>query len=771
MENIKQLYRKAREMTLSPKEVLSSLAFKSMITSMIHGVTKIYNRVIDFELKFVDSDDFVACTDNNKVLVNANFLWIRNAKTIMEKIYLIEGFVLHETGHLLWTDFSLLKESLKQLSLGTLYPEPTGHTEIKVWLKKHSSDAVISLYKSFDNCVEDGYIERFLVKLFPGYAECLEKVRKLHQAELCSDCYDGEGDPVAALVNLTLIYSKYGDRNIAQGFENSVTKAFDKMMGHLDFALDEKDARMRKKHINEAFCLLLELIKEESKNQQQNQGQQGQQGQSSENNDSQSDNSANENSDSDSDSGNAGGVPSLDDFNDENDNSSKNNSSGSEKDEENTDSDDNTEENSKENSESNSENDSKENSESSSENDSKEESKSNSKKNSEKKSESNSENNSKEDPTDVNSSKDNSSNKSKSLEEALNELAEKMKENLEKTEDQTQRNNAPMQVAQETNSDIQQNQNDSDFNGKVTMQNIEEKAALEKVEKQRLNEVNKWLQDIANKAAKTHHMNYRSGAQIRIMPLNESEVPNFDRARFDTIARRTMKGLDKIIKERQIGDEDNGLYFGQMLDTDTLYRNDKKHFKSKCLPEDIPDMEVLVMIDLSGSMSGEKIRKAKECAYITWKFCTMLDIPCSVYGHRSISGGSAIIPAIDSNELKPHPENIFKYTAGNGNYDALAMEFSAERLRTSTAKDRLLIFISDGMPCTGAAGYVDLHSTIEKCRKEGITVITAAVDDAECIKDVYFNNTSSKQQPKFMDLSDLERLPKAFIEVIKKIID
>ncbi|MCR5402910.1 MAG: hypothetical protein K6E91_03715, partial [Butyrivibrio sp.] len=253
---------------------------------------------------------------------------------------------------------------------------------------------------------------------------------------------------------------------------------------------------------------------------------------------------------------------------------------------------------------------------------------------------------------------------------------------------------------------------------------------------------------------------------------------NREHEELDRIARRVVKNLDKVIKEREKGDKLTGLYAGKMLDAGHAYRRDRKIFANKILPEDAPDMEVCVLVDCSGSMcSGTRMEQSRKCAYITWKFCKIMGIPCSVYGHTTDSFPEKHVVmtcvAHPDNLDKLDEKRIFMLRPEYDNRDGWAVNFCAEALSRSSAASKMLLIISDGLPAAIGYGEVlgkrDCQEVVKRYKKKGISVITAGIDDcAASIKSLYVDGVSPRDAAKFLDYSDMTQLPKAFATLIKK---
>ena len=69
---------------------------------------------------------------------------------------------------------------------------------------------------------------------------------------------------------------------------------------------------------------------------------------------------------------------------------------------------------------------------------------------------------------------------------------------------------------------------------------------------------------------------------------------------------------------------------GNRLDHTAFYRNDGKIFTKRNRPNDEIELSVGVLVDMSGSMSSERIRMAQAMALIVHDFCQSLHIPVTV---------------------------------------------------------------------------------------------------------------------------------------------
>lgn len=117
---------------------------------------------------------------------------------------------------------------------------------------------------------------------------------------------------------------------------------------------------------------------------------------------------------------------------------------------------------------------------------------------------------------------------------------------------------------------------------------------------------------------------------------------------------------------------------------------------------------IAVLIDLSGSMSGEKVRDAISAAYMLADACSKIKVPISIMGHNT---GSYYINlyhyvSYDNCMKKDAKEKILCAEAGGANHDGLAIFHAATDLVRHRKPDEqlVLLVISDGAPA-GINGY------------------------------------------------------------------
>ena len=148
------------------------------------------------------------------------------------------------------------------------------------------------------------------------------------------------------------------------------------------------------------------------------------------------------------------------------------------------------------------------------------------------------------------------------------------------------------------------------------------------------------------------------------------------------------------------------------------------------------DAAVTVLVDMSGSMGGDKVYYALASALLMNEVCSTLNIPLEVIGFsddrdedKNIQPTMFVYKGF--NNLKVTPDEMTKYFALSSNYmqgnpDGENILWAHDRLIKRKEKKKLLIVMSDGNPCAsksshGLDGFTrDVIQEIEKAKQVDI---------------------------------------------------
>ncbi len=712
-KNLQKMLLNKAKTKMTDKDFFMSQTMVDHFEKIIEGVCKSYNRTI--HIIILDEGSFVAYTNGNTITVNISSEWIRMQETRIAKYYLIVGIILHECAHILYTDFELLEKSNDSLVKNVLYPKINISDELTKVLDANKGKKLISIYGSLSNCIEDGYIEKRVMQKIPGYGECLHKVRKIQLASILKSSYEDDkrsASEKGLSVNKVSCLTYLVLTYAKFGVDNT---------GGTEDDLTETFIKM-KSIIDRAVVTNNPILRQKEINRVfdiliQFISKELLEEDKKKDDRSEEDESGENEKSSDSD----------DTSSKEYDSSTAEDNTSSEKDITN-DLDDTTDDVSNEGLDSLSEEE-----------------------------------------------KD-------TFDDMISDLTLVSDELNDSTEHRNMECNNPIgEYADEPSNEFDSEKNfDSEYSDgpeEWDLSYLEDKVSEEIVSKVIKKQIVAKMKETSISIRKERIDKYPSVEEYAEADSEAVFMYNCEHEELDRIARRTAKNLDKVLKERQKGDKCNGLYTGKYLDTAHTYRKDRKVFANKILPEDIPDMEVCVLVDCSGSMSAyNRMVQSRKCAYITWKFCKIMNIRCSVYGHTTTGSYDKVLMTCVA-----HPDNmdnkdaqrIFMLRPLSNNRDGWALNFCAYALSKSSAKTKLLLVISDGIPAARgyglSLGKMDCQEVVSKYKKKGINIITAGIDSsADDIRSVYLDGADPREAAAFLDYSDMTLLPKAFATLLKK---
>lgn len=236
------------------------------------------------------------------------------------------------------------------------------------------------------------------------------------------------------------------------------------------------------------------------------------------------------------------------------------------------------------------------------------------------------------------------------------------------------------------------------------------------------------------------------------------------------ISNRLEKVILRTIKEENLTGERRGRYYGKLLDTSRLYRTDVKVFKDRKQPKKEIDTAFYLLVDISGSMCGNKISTARLVSVLFAETCEKLNIPLEITGHTTTPGGRGIglYNFISYNSLNKNDKYSLAYMEDKyANRDGAAIIYGCERLLKRPEKKKVFCIISDGQPAdygySGETAKSDMKHISNKYKKEGIVFCAAAIDsDKEFIKAIFGKN--------FLNISHLESLPQTFGKILQNAV-
>lgn len=253
------------------------------------------------------------------------------------------------------------------------------------------------------------------------------------------------------------------------------------------------------------------------------------------------------------------------------------------------------------------------------------------------------------------------------------------------------------------------------------------------------------------------------------------------------------KAYQNIYNQYRINIKSYQSKFLQILRAKTTVRQDKfrfgagissKHFSDlkkrywyrNIQAVDVPDLAVLLLVDGSGSMSGERLQAVMQSSVILHEVLRKQGIPHAIVEHRS----RGELPEMEANVLvdfdsrEEEKYNILQMHAGGDNRDGLALYWAERYLAKKVGNEyKLIIVLSDGSPCHYFDHYYppvstkDTANIVRKISQRGTSVIGISLDveDSwdcyEQLKEIY---------PNLIGCNDLKRLTKQILELLVRLM-
>lgn len=211
-------------------------------------------------------------------------------------------------------------------------------------------------------------------------------------------------------------------------------------------------------------------------------------------------------------------------------------------------------------------------------------------------------------------------------------------------------------------------------------------------------------------------------------PMEKFVAPAINAARlaFDANARVQRQKNQK-----------SGRVSGKMLARRVPFK-DERMFASKVVP-DKRNYHIVIGMDVSGSSSGQTLRREKTAVFAMANVCDRLGLSFEVWAHTTDWEGEAY-SSQDCPELyclkgdrdpwgPDQKDNLRKLCASGANFDGHTLRFYRRRVEAVRATDKIIMYYTDGaMP---AGNYEEelsvLKAEIDYCKKNDITLMAVGM--------------------------------------------
>lgn len=268
---------KDQSLSLTDDELFLSSAYQKYQTSMAKAATGRYRQGLQVLMEWDPSEDTdVAYTDNYKIHINAANRITQSFPSRILRSESISGLNGHETGHLLYTDFTALALYLNSMAKGSFYPEPPSAPapqydqnleEIMDIVASGDRAGCMTLERCashISNILEDSYIEARISEDYPGTYKLGIELNILRMAEQMPSIHqqiDEKYQDFSIAANLILQYCRTGSVNNLYGYSGPYLDILEECIPYIDDALYSDDVRDRFRTTNQLLVFLWEYIR------------------------------------------------------------------------------------------------------------------------------------------------------------------------------------------------------------------------------------------------------------------------------------------------------------------------------------------------------------------------------------------------------------------------------------------------------------------------------------------------------------------------------
>ncbi len=222
------------------------------------------------------------------------------------------------------------------------------------------------------------------------------------------------------------------------------------------------------------------------------------------------------------------------------------------------------------------------------------------------------------------------------------------------------------------------------------------------------------------------------------------------------IANHLRTGLKNIINYN-VDEMSRYLHAGR-IDAKSLSRMPSGAICAKRIEKsDEADLNITVLVDLSGSMGGIRIESAIKSCVILQEVCMALKIPITVLGFKS--GAKTGIYHFSNHKMRGRYAHtgIVRMNAGGGTPLFEAMQYLPALLTSQKEEDKLLLIITDGVP---NGGPDPCAMAVKKLSQYAKVYGLAIGDGREALARIFGS--------KCIVIDRLERLPGELCKIIEK---
>lgn len=221
-------------------------------------------------------------------------------------------------------------------------------------------------------------------------------------------------------------------------------------------------------------------------------------------------------------------------------------------------------------------------------------------------------------------------------------------------------------------------------------------------------------------------------ARMRVMSNEGFDATEIDEA--TESANAILQAVSTALAVEKDTAYEGGAYTGTMLDMESVISPFPSGvFSDPQNPSEEIDATVTVLIDVSGSMAGRKIKAARKTALIIYKICKALGVPITVGGYDN---NYYYCCDASTPDFEPGGEKLIaSLYASGGTYDAPFLLWQGTRLIQRKESRKIFFLICDGDPSDGY-GRSELAAIARYLSANQVELVVAGLD-APDLKDIY----------------------------------
>lgn len=263
--------------SITDEELFLSSAYQKYQTDMAKAATGRYRQGLQVLIGWnPEPGSGAAYTNNYKIHSNAANPITQSFPSRMLRSESLTGLTGHETGHLLYSDFTALGLYLTSMENGAFYPqtpEPEEFSyqknldEIQKAMDEKDKATCITLANcaaTISNILEDIYIEARMCMNYPGTFKQgieLNNLRMVETMPSLQDQIDSDYKDFSIMTNLLLQYCRSGTVNNFSGYSGSYLDILEDSIPYVEEALYSDDIKDRFHATNHILTIFWEYIK------------------------------------------------------------------------------------------------------------------------------------------------------------------------------------------------------------------------------------------------------------------------------------------------------------------------------------------------------------------------------------------------------------------------------------------------------------------------------------------------------------------------------